>query len=319
MLMRHHYHITIADYRGARHFAVGITLQRAAIAATAGLAAVILAGILTIVLLSGKIGSLNKGIAKLNAEKQAIESQREQLARHSDRLSSELAASQQALAELTLGLENIEALVGTVSSPGQTLAARVDNATRSALEKRLMLRSIPSGYPVASKTITSGFGKRYHPILKRERKHGGVDLRARLGTPVYATADGVVKWAGMHHGSGLGNMVEVVHNYGFSTVYGHLSEAGVKSGSYIKRGDLLGYSGDTGRSTAPHLHYEVRHLGSRLNPAPFMDWSLDDYDALFTKEDRVQWDSLTDMVRTATQAPERPWLQPILSLSANSL
>ncbi|HLR87150.1 MAG TPA: M23 family metallopeptidase [Wenzhouxiangella sp.] len=317
--MRHHYHITIADYRGARHFTVGTGLQRAAVGAGAGLAAVMLAGVLTIVFLSGKIGGLNNSITELTAEKQAIESQREQLARRNSKLSSELADRQQALASLTLGLENIEALVGTVSSPDQPLAVRVDNATRSALEKRLMLRSIPSGFPVVSKTITSGFGTRYHPILKRERKHGGVDLRAQLGTPVYATADGVVKWAGMHHGSGLGNMVEVVHNYGFSTVYGHLSETGVKSGSYIKRGDLLGYSGDTGRSTAPHLHYEVRHLGSRLNPAPFMDWSLDDYDALFTKEDRVQWDSLTDMVRTATQAPERPWLQPILSLSANSL
>src|SRR5699024_4434819 len=222
--MRHHYHITIADYRGARHFTVGTGLQRAAVGAGAGLAAVMLAGVLTIVFLSGKIGGLNNSITELTAEKQAIESQREQLARRNSKLSSELADRQQALASLTLGLENIEALVGTVSSPDQPLAVRVDNATRSALEKRLMLRSIPSGFPVVSKTITSGFGTRYHPILKRERKHGGVDLRAQLGTPVYATADGVVKWAGMHHGSGLGNMVEVVHNYGFSTVYGHLSE-----------------------------------------------------------------------------------------------
>jgi len=104
-------------------------------------------------------------------------------------------------------------------------------------------------------------------------------------------------------------MVKLVHNYGFSTVYGHLDEIVAQVGKYVRRGDLLGYSGNTGVSTGPHLHYEVRHLNRRLDPDSFLRWSMEDYEVLFTNEERVEWESLVEVIRQTASGPERRSLQ----------
>ena len=167
-----------------------------------------------------------------------------------------------------------------------------------------MLTAIPSGYPLEEAKVTSFYGMRKHPVLGKMKLHGGADLRARIGTPVYATANGVVEWAGYNDG-GFGKMVKLSHNFGFTTVYGHLSKSTVAVGDYVKQGELIGYSGNTGLSSAPHLHYEVRHLHRRLAPRSFMEWSLENYDGLFTREERIKWDSLAKTVRDQIALPER--------------
>lgn len=146
--------------------------------------------------------------------------------------------------------------------------------------------------------------------------HGGIDFSAPRGTPIHATADGVVEWAAHHDSSGMGKMIRLIHNYGFSTVYGHLDGIEVKPGNYVRRGDLIGYSGNTGASTGPHLHYEVRHLNRRLDPATFLRWSISEYDILFANEDRVEWESLVEIIRSKARATERPSLLPVQSWSA---
>ncbi len=314
--MRQRYHVTITDYRGSRHFTLDQLVRRVIAGSAVGLAVILLVGAAGILLLSSRVGSLNGQVAELAAEKQAIQADKQQLAEERRQLEREVQRRGRELAVLGSEVQRIETLVGLEPSDDRPLAQRVDIAAQTAFEKRLMLRSIPSGFPVQSGRVTSDFGMRHHPIHDREALHGGVDLRARRGTPIYATADGVVEWAAMHQSSGLGKMVKVVHNYGFSTIYGHLDDIEVSSGSYVKRGDLLGYSGNTGQSAAPHLHYEVRYLQRRLDPSPFLRWSLEEYDVLFSEEDRVQWESLTEVVRTAANTPERPSLQQVQSLSA---
>lgn len=314
--MRQRYHVTITDYRGSRHFTLDQLVRRVIAGSAVGLAVILLVGAAGILLLSSRVGSLNGQVAELAAEKQAIQADKQQLAEERRQLEREVQRRGRELAVLGSEVQRIETLVGLEPSDDRPLAQRVDIAAQTAFEKRLMLRSIPSGFPVQSGRVTSDFGMRHHPIHDREALHGGVDLRARRGTPIYATADGVVEWAAMHQSSGLGKMVKVVHNYGFSTIYGHLDDIEVGSGSYVKRGDLLGYSGNTGQSAAPHLHYEVRYLQRRLDPSPFLRWSLEEYDVLFSEEDRVQWESLTEVVRTAANTPERPSLQQVQSLSA---
>ena len=119
-------------------------------------------------------------------------------------------------------LEHIEIMIGLRAEPERPLAQRIDTASQTAFEKRLMLESIPSGFPVESQVVTSNFGMRRHPIEERTAMHGGVDLRAPTGTPIYASADGVVEWASKHHNSWPGQYGHSsFHNYGFSTVYGH--------------------------------------------------------------------------------------------------
>ncbi|HEV2078273.1 MAG TPA: M23 family metallopeptidase [Allosphingosinicella sp.] len=128
--------------------------------------------------------------------------------------------------------------------------------------------SIPSLKPVEGASFTSGFGSRTDPFQGRTAMHAGIDLAGPVGTPIYATADGVVQrseWAG-----GYGNLVELDHGKGIQTRYGHLSTSLVSAGQRVKRGDLIARMGSTGRSTGSHLHYEVRIDGKPVNPVPFM-------------------------------------------------
>jgi murein DD-endopeptidase MepM/ murein hydrolase activator NlpD len=181
-----------------------------------------------------------------------------------------------------------------------------------------MLASIPSGQPLDNATVTSRFGMREHPVVEGTRLHGGVDFRATIGTPVRATADGVVEYAGNNAGSGMGRMIKIVHNYGFATIYAHLSETAVETGQYVGQGEVIGRTGNSGLSSAPHLHYEVRYLERRLDPGSFMDWSLERYRTVFEQEDRVQWQSLARTVRSKVRVLEPPSSQPAANLSAMS-
>ncbi len=129
--------------------------------------------------------------------------------------------------------------------------------------------AIPAGQPVQGANFTSGYGVRSDPFRGRAAMHGGIDLAGPMGTPIYATADGIVERAEYNNG-GYGNLVELNHGPGIQTRYGHLSRMSVAAGQRVRRGQLIGLMGSTGRSTGSHLHYEVRIDGRAVNPTPFM-------------------------------------------------
>jgi murein DD-endopeptidase MepM/ murein hydrolase activator NlpD len=129
--------------------------------------------------------------------------------------------------------------------------------------------AVPSDKPVKTAAFTSGFGVRSDPFQGRAAMHAGIDLSGTVGTPIYATADGIVTDAGWNSG-GYGNLIKIDHGRGIETRYGHLSAIGVTAGPRHRRGDLIGRMGSTGRSTGSHLHYEVRIDGRAVNPIPFM-------------------------------------------------
>ncbi len=134
-----------------------------------------------------------------------------------------------------------------------------------------VLSSIPAIQPISNKNlkhIASGFGMRIDPIYKIPKMHEGVDFTAPTGTPVYCTGDGTVKDVDFDR-TGYGNHVIVNHLAGYQTLYAHLSRIAVRPGQRLKRGDLIGYVGSTGKSTAPHLHYEVWKGGRKLDPINF--------------------------------------------------
>jgi murein DD-endopeptidase MepM/ murein hydrolase activator NlpD len=148
-------------------------------------------------------------------------------------------------------------------------------------EKQKMLKAIPSIQPINNRDLTriaSGFGMRMHPIYKILKMHKGMDFTAPIGTEIYATGDGVVEkvgWTG-----GYGKTILINHGYGYKTRYAHCSKFDCKKGQKVKRGDHIGYVGNTGQSTGPHLHYEVFKNKRQINPVNFFfnDLSPEEYD-----------------------------------------
>ena len=128
--------------------------------------------------------------------------------------------------------------------------------------------SVPSRMPLEHARVSSSYGMRDHPVLRKRARHNGIDLAAPTGTPIYATADGLVERANWF--SSYGNYIQIGHGNAIETRYAHLSKIIVADGQQVRKGDLIGYVGSTGRSTGPHLHYEVRIAGEAVDPRPFM-------------------------------------------------
>ncbi len=162
----------------------------------------------------------------------------------------------------------------------------LDEIATLAEEKEALLKTIPAIMPVQNKDLSrvaSGFGMRLHPILKYRKMHNGMDFTAPPGTPIYATGDGKVTKVGL--GSGYGKMVIIEHGFGYKTYYAHMSKYNTKVGSNVKRGEIIGYVGNTGLSSGPHLHYEVWKNGKVLNPVNFYhnDLTPEAYDIMLAK------------------------------------
>ena len=146
-----------------------------------------------------------------------------------------------------------------------------DEVVHLAEKKEKLYASIPAIQPVANKqliALASGFGLRIHPVYKVKKMHNGIDFAASIGTPIYATADGAVSKVEVRF-SGYGKLVEIDHGFGYRTRYAHMHDFAVKKGQQVKRGDLIGYVGNTGLSTAPHLHYEVLINDQRVDPVHY--------------------------------------------------
>lgn len=152
----------------------------------------------------------------------------------------------------------------------------LDEITKLAEEKEKLLLAIPAIQPVNNEELTrmaSGYGWRSDPFTKARKMHWGMDFTAPKGTPIYASGDGKIVRAD-NNSSGYGKHIRVDHGYGYMSLYGHLSRYNVKKGQQVKRGDLIGFVGSTGRSEAPHLHYEVWKDDERINPINFYYGSL---------------------------------------------
>ena len=152
-------------------------------------------------------------------------------------------------------------------------------------ENRLeMLPSLPAIQPIENRDLTliaSGFGHRIHPIYKIPKMHNGIDFSAPVGTPVYATGDGLVQSV-TNSARGLGNQIVIDHGFGYTTLYACMDEMNVRRGERVKRGELIGTVGNSGLSVAPHLHYEVHLNGVAMNPVNyfFLELTPGDYDRL---------------------------------------
>lgn len=160
-----------------------------------------------------------------------------------------------------------------------------DDVIVMAKNKSNMLASIPAIQPISNKDLTriaSGFGMRFHPIHKIKKLHTGMDFTAPTGTPIYATGNGVISNDPRRRSSGYGSYVVIDHEYGYKTLYAHMSKINARKGQKVKRGEVIGFVGNTGTSTAPHLHYEVIKNGKKINPVNFFhnDLTPEEYDQM---------------------------------------
>ena len=151
-------------------------------------------------------------------------------------------------------------------------------------DKNKMLSSIPAIQPLSNKDLSrmaSGFGYRIDPIYKTRKFHAGMDFSAKTGTPIYATGDGKVFKVSKSK-RGYGNHVVIDHGYGYKTLYAHMSKTAVKRNQKVSRGDVIGFVGNTGKSVAPHLHYEVHKDGKKINPVNFYynDLNAEEYERM---------------------------------------
>jgi murein DD-endopeptidase MepM/ murein hydrolase activator NlpD len=203
------------------------------------------------------------------------------------------------ISALTDKLDDIEEMMGFDNSKKEAVIKRADIAKITYAQRIHMLKHIPNGSPLKKTVVTANFGWReHHPVTGKRKFHKGIDLRAKRNTKIYATADGIVMATRKERQTGgLGNALIIVHNYGFKTYYGHLNKFLVKKGEYVKKGQLIALSGNTGRSTGPHLHYEVRYLGMPQNPKYFLRWNLKTYENIFKKVRKVNWDSILNMTK----------------------
>ena len=147
----------------------------------------------------------------------------------------------------------------------------LDEILSLAEEKENLLASIPSIQPIQNKDLkrmASGYGWRIDPFTKKRRRHFGMDFSAVRGTPVYATGNGIIKRVD-NRAAGFGKHIRIDHGFGYVSIYAHLDKYNVKRGQKVKRGQIIGFVGNTGRSVAPHLHYEIVKDGKKINPINF--------------------------------------------------
>ncbi len=209
---------------------------------------------------------------------------------------TDLLEKEKALEDANIRMNQIEMQMGMKPSLQEPLEKKLENVELTLEQILPMMQYIPNGSPIEYKGITSRYGYRTHPKLKKREFHRGSDMKASMKTPIYATADAVVEFAGYHKRSGFGNLIILIHNYGFKTYFAHLNKVTVKMGDFIKKGDLIGYTGNSGLSSGPHLHYEVRYIQNTLNPYWFIKWTIENYKEIFTKIKRAPWETLAKTI-----------------------
>jgi murein DD-endopeptidase MepM/ murein hydrolase activator NlpD len=197
--------------------------------------------------------------------------------------------------EQYLGKESEPLSLENVAPEDINLDSRINIATINSAVRISLLKSVPNGAPVKNARISSKFGYRTHPITHKKRKHNGIDFAVNTGTPIYAQADGVVRTARKSK-TGSGNYINIQHSFGFTASFSHLSIIKVKNGDFVEKGQLIAESGNTGFSSGPHLHYEVKFVGKALDPMTFVKWNMNNFESIFKKEKAVKWEFLVRKV-----------------------
>lgn len=323
--MKHRLIITISDVHGSKQYSIHEIIKKVIVGVILLLVTIAFATYLYINFLNNRVSKLNEQklafqneIVKLGEASATYKHKNEILEKENVRLTQRIQENSDKLVSVNEKLEEVEEMIGYGPDMNASFQDRAENARDkvvqaikekvekeqiSSIQKALILNSIPNGKPLRYTRVSSQYGYRTHPVTKKHSFHPALDLTAKRGTPVYAPASGVVVLA--KRKGAYGKLLLLDHSFGFKTAYGHLSKFAVKSGDFVSKGDLIAYVGSTGRSTGPHLHYEVRYLDKWLDPKTFIQWDLENINNISDKITQVDWKSIhkqtQDIITLSTQ------------------
>jgi murein DD-endopeptidase MepM/ murein hydrolase activator NlpD len=289
--------ITITTLKGSKQYTITQLIRKFISFFIIFLIILFISGFLMITYLNNLVEHKTKLLKLQEKEITALLNRQYNLQNKISILEKNITQKQKFLEEVNVKISDIESILQINPPKEMGINEKLDLAKIDAVDKKYILQNIPNGYPVPYKGVSSPFGWRIHPILHKKEFHPGIDLRAKMKTPIKATADAIVEYAHYHKTSGYGNLIILDHNFGFKTLFGHLHKIAVKNGEFVKKGQIIGYTGSSGLSNGPHLHYEIRYLGMVLNPKYFLKWNLKNYNEIFKKEKKVKWQSLIKAIQ----------------------
>jgi murein DD-endopeptidase MepM/ murein hydrolase activator NlpD len=294
--------ITVSDIKGTKSYNIHQFVKK-----------VIFSAIIIMLLLIGGsfwfISYLNNEIITVQEYKEnelkVLVAKEEKLLAQNKFYSIQIKSKVKDIDELNSKLDEIQTIIGFGKN------ATKEEITKKALgainlnHKKYTLIVIPNGKPLEKYRLSSNFGYRINPITKKRQFHRGLDMAAPRNTPIRATADGIVEHVQPRNIGDYGRVIRLSHNFGFKTTFGHMIKTLVKVGDIIKKGQIIGLVGNSGRSSGPHLHYEIKYASTLLNPSHFLNWNLANYESIFKKERRVEWESLINLIKDQHQMAQQ--------------
>jgi len=292
--------ITVSDVHGTKAYNVHQIVKKIGVGVVVAILLIFGAGFLFINSLNDEIDTIKiekeKAINKKENEIKVLSEKEKKLQAQNQFYSMQIKGKVEDIEALSSKLDEIEEMIGLKAKKEKEVSKETLKSI-SQRNKMLMFISIPNGSPLKSTRVTSNYGYRIHPVTHKKKFHRGIDLKAGWNTPVYSTADGIVTYVQSRNIGDFGRVIKIHHNFGFETTYAHLNKTKVKRGDIIKKNQEIGLSGSSGRSTAPHLHYELKYGGRILNPKNFINWQMENFNNIFKKERRVKWESLVNLIR----------------------
>ncbi len=299
--MRNKFTIIISDVNGSKHYTINQIIKKILLYFTLLIVLMVVFGIIWIKILLNELDGIRLKKITYEQQAQALLQRNRGLFKKIGLIQEKIKSKNEKLNKINDKISDLENIMGLKNDINESINSRINILKVTSIQREDFFENIPNGYPVPDKGISSKFGWRINPILKTKEFHPGLDLRAKMGERVIAPADGIVEYSGYHKRSGYGNLIILDHNFGFKTLYGHLSKRVVKNGDFVRKGEIIGYVGSTGLSTGHHLHYGVMYLQRFLNPYYFVKWNRKDFNYIFKKERKIKWQSLVKAIQSQIQ------------------
>lgn len=316
--MKEHVIVTVSTVDGTRHYQLGKWLQHCLKGVGYFSATAVIAAGSAIYYLNNEVDFAISKQSEWESRSLQLSEEVLQLQDLKTELESDLDTREERLQQVSDRLGDLEVVLGvSEANIDSELESRIDTAALTSSVRLNMLNNIPNGSPVGDVRVSSHYGYRIHPTTGRKTLHRGMDYAVNVGAPIYAPADGVVEVVRPSN-EGSGNFIRLQHSYGFSSSYSHLQKFAVKSGDFVEKGALIGYSGNSGISTGPHLHYEIRFVGRPLDPRAFHEWNAENFEELFKKERGIRWDSLVSKIENRVSSQLQLSSQKVAILKGNS-
>ena len=234
---------------------------------------------------------LMKQVQEISAEKEQITQNYKNTFYQNQSLRSQIDERSLELIKVSKRVDDLEDIVSLSKNVDEPFDEKSVDLVFTPAQKNLLLQIIPNGNPIEGNAKITPVKLRPHPSKGAYGVDSGIDYITPLRTPIYATADGIVDLSRLGT-RGYGKFIKLTHAYGFSSMYAHLSEVLVKKGDFVQKGQLIGYSGNTGNSNGARLYYEIRFLGGYQNAMDYIQWGKENFESIFGKQTHVRWKRL---------------------------